>query len=984
MSGIRGMTALGALRACLGPWSLLSLATALMDALAERISRMPGPGELRSQQPARIIGREAGLAQLRGLVDQVPLASQVLLVTGEAGMGKTVLLAAAADRARSAGLRVLWVTGRESESNLAFAGLHQLLRPVLSSAAGLPGRQAGALRGALGLATDPVAPDPLLTGVAVLTLLSDLSERSPVLVVADDAHWLDRSSLDALAFAGNRLDAERVVLLVGARGSAPPPGFDRGFPELHLEPLSAADAGRLLDAQPRPPRGRARAQVLAQAAGNPMALIELATVIADDPAASRHWAAEPLPLTDRLSAVLTSRYATLPEETQAALRLAAVADGPDLRVAASHGAGPDAGALAPAEQLGLVTVDRSGLQFSHPLVRSAVYHSTPFAQRAAAHRQLAAALHDQPDRRAWHLAAAALQPDEHVAALLEATAAQAQHRGGAAAAALAMERAAELSPDRADQARRLVAAASAAVPTGQGDWVQDLAARTLAITADPELRLAARHDAAWALAWSGRRSAALAALISVAEEAWRGHPALAWDALGSAATVAYQSGTPASRQAVRRTLGLLERQAPRPPGQAPGIDVNALRLWIRASADPVGSRNQLLPDLRKIAVSPIEEPSLWRIASTAWLLDESDLAITMLQDAMQRLRAPGVRGTSGGSLTVLGWAYIDTGRWDEALEVAAEAAGLAEANQMDIVAASADVITATVLALRADSGPAREHAARALATADPAECGLVAARARRALGVAALADGSYVQAFTQLRGLFSEDGAPLHNYASYLGVADLAAAAVHADRRIEGSDVIEHALSRLGGRASARLEQLIARARGILADPASSEAHFDKALADPAGDQWPFERAQLRLDYAEWLRRRRRINDAKAVLTEALGTFRRLGARSWAQRTQAELRACGVAVTGAPGEPDALGELTPQQRQIVRLASDGLTDREIGDRLFLSPRTVSSHLYRSYPKLGVASRHQLRDVIARASTPTAAHESTATGLRKVQ
>ena len=231
------------------------------------------------------------------------------------------------------------------------------------------------------------------------------------------------------------------------------------------------------------------------------------------------------------------------------------------------------------------------------------------------------------------------------------------------------------------------------------------------------------------------------------------------------------------------------------------------------------------------------------------------------------------------------------------------------------------------------------------------------------------------QAFTQLRGLFSDDGTPLHNYASYLGVADLAAAAVRADRRMEGRDVIEHAFSRLDGRASARLEQLIARARGILADPGGAEAHFGTALADPAGDQWPFERAQLRLDYAEWLRRRRRINDAKPVLTQALETFRRLGARSWAQRAQAELRACGVAVTGTPGEPDALGELTPQQRQIIRLASDGLTDREIGDRLFLSPRTVSSHLYRSYPKLGVASRHQLRDVIARASTPTPAHKS---------
>ena len=267
---------------------------------------------------------------------------------------------------------------------------------------------------------------------------------------------------------------------------------------------------------------------------------------------------------------------------------------------------------------------------------------------------------------------------------------------------------------------------------------------------------------------------------------------------------------------------------------------------------------------------------------------------------------------------MLGWAYIDTGRWDDALEVAAEAAGLAEANHMDIVAASADVITATVLALRGDSAAARRHADRALGAVDPAECGLVAARARRALGVAALADGSYLQAFAQLRGLFSEDGTPLHNYASYLGVADLAAAAVRADRRMEGQDVLARALSPLHGIASPRLGQLIARARGILAGPDAAEARYGPALADPAGDQWPFERAQLRLDYAEWLRRRRRINDAKPVLTQALETFRRLGARSWAQRAQAELRACGAAATGAPAEPDALGELTPQQRQIVQ------------------------------------------------------------------
>jgi DNA-binding CsgD family transcriptional regulator len=206
-------------------------------------------------------------------------------------------------------------------------------------------------------------------------------------------------------------------------------------------------------------------------------------------------------------------------------------------------------------------------------------------------------------------------------------------------------------------------------------------------------------------------------------------------------------------------------------------------------------------------------------------------------------------------------------------------------------------------------------------------------------------------------------------------VADLAAAAVRADRRTEGRDVIERALSHLDGLASPRLEQLIARARGILAEPANAEAYFSKALSDPAGNQWPFERAQLRLDHAERLRRRRRINEAKPLLTAALETFRGLEAKSWAQRAEAELEACGVAAADAPGQPDPLRALSPQQRQIVRLAGDGLTDREIGDRLFISPRTVTSHLYVSYPKLGVAGRHQLADLIARASRPARAREN---------
>ena len=364
-----------------------------------------------------------------------------------------------------------------------------------------------------------------------------------------------------------------------------------------------------------------------------------------------------------------------------------------------------------------------------------------------------------------------------------------------------MERAAELSPDPGDQARRLVAAASAAVSTGQADWVGDPASRALAVTADPELRLTARHDAGWALAYSGRRTAALPALISVAEEASRDLPDLAWDALADAATVAYQSGTPASRQAVSRVLGLLEHQEPRSAGHGPRADTGSHRFWIQACTDPFGSRNELLRYLRQISGSPIEEPSLWRIgpAACSWT-NPSWRSLA----AGRHAAAPGPRH-AGHQRPRPDRARVGLHRHrtlGRGAKVAAEAADLAEANQMELVAAAADLITATVLAMRADSGAARRHADRALATVDPAECGQVAARARRALGVAALADGSHLLAFTQLRGLFSEDGTPVHNYFSYLGVADIAAAAVRADRRMEGQDVLERALSHLDGTAS--------------------------------------------------------------------------------------------------------------------------------------------------------------------------------------
>ena len=255
----------------------------------------------------------------------------------------------------------------------------------------------------------------------------------------------------------------------------------------------------------------------------------------------------------------------------------------------------------------------------------------------------------------------------------------------------------------------------------------------------------------------------------------------------------------------------------------------------------------------------------------------------------------------------------------------------------------------------------------ALATIDAAEYRGFAARAWHATGIAALAEGSYLTGYAQLSQLFGADGASLHHHVSYLGIADLAAAAVRAERHLEARRVVERALARVDSAPGPRLDQLAARARGLLAEPADAESHVARALSDPAGDAWPFERAQLQLDYGEWLRRQRRINDAKPVLAAALETFRRLGDAPGTRRAEAELRACGVTAAAGLAAPGALAGLIAHQREIIFLASRGLTNAEIADRLFLSPRTVVFHLYRSYPKLGIAGRHQLHDLIARAA-----------------
>lgn len=917
----------------------------------------PGPGSgsgLESGPGEPIVGRDAELERLFRAVDSVS-ADPVVLLVGDMGTGKSALLDRAVRRAEAGGAHVLRAEGSESESSLAFSALHQLLRPVPAEVDALPQRQRAAIHDAFG--TGPSAPggtgapDLMLIGVAVLSLLSALGARRPVLVVLDNAQWFDRASLDVLSFVTRRLEGEGVTVLIAVRGGEHLPGFDRHVPALTLDPFGDDAANRLLDLQPKRPVGHTRARILDQAGGNPLALVELTRAATAQDSVAGLPAAGPLPLADHLEQIFAARLNGLPAATARSLLLLAAMDTVDSTIAVSAGLpGADDDTWLPAEQAGLVRRVGRDVRFRHPLVRSAVYHAASFDARSAAHRSLAEMLRDAPDRRAWHLAAAGPGPDAAVSAELERTAARARRRGGHAAAAKALQRAAELAPGREDSARLLVEAASAAVFTGDIGWVDELVAAARARTDDASLLASAAVQAGRLAVLTVRHSVVFSRLADAAEQLAPSQPATALDLLAGAAVVGFYSGEDAQRHRVRNILRRL------PEDTAPA----GSRIWPRAVSDPFDDRAELLSLLPRLATEAEARPErLTTLGIMAWLLDETPRAVRAFDEAFDRweLRGALPEGLGGA----VAWAYVERGRWEQAREACARTTAIGRAAGLDHAVACAAAVDATVLAFQGDAATARARADEALAVIDPLESRSVSVYARRALGAAAAAEGAYESAYDQLRTVFTADGAPVHYHASYPALADLAAAAVRCGRREEAAAIVERCAHALGDNASPRLGALISRARGLLADPEDAEPHFRAALADPVLEYWPFERAQTLLDLAEWLRRRRRIAEARVPLTEALETFRRLGARPWIERARAESRAAGLDVTDST--PDALAELSPQQRQIIRLAARGLTNREIGEKLFLSPRTVSSHLYRSFPKLGITARSQLRDLV---------------------
>jgi DNA-binding CsgD family transcriptional regulator len=712
----------------------------------------------------------------------------------------------------------------------------------------------------------------------------------------------------------------------------------------------------------------------------------------------------------------SSVVSALPEATQRLLLAAAAAAPDDMSLFLGSLSEHALADWVPAEEAGLVRLDATGPQpllWRDPSTPRALYEAAPFLDRQAAHRVLADALARRADRRAWHLAATTLGPDEQVARALEDAADAARVGGGWAGAARILERSAELSPDSTEAARRYLLAMRAAMYAGDGTWVGRLGARAADLTDDPTLTLEAGLASGWALSRTTRHAEAVTLLTTVAvRAASAGNAGTAWSALAPAAVAAYNSGHRAHREQVAVALEVVTRHvaaheadaelpavlAPAvtaPPPFAPLADDDGEpagdlgpphATWLAAALDPVGSVKRVDAVLTAMGhPSGLDQVTLNQLGGAAWAVDQTEYAVTALRTFLERQERTALGGVNALVSNTLGAALRDSGAWDEAVVAHTDAVRLAGAPDMEMIRRVADAELAALAALRGDPAAARELAAVTLAGLDTDASRAVGVVARRALGLAALVEGDHERAYDALRLIVDDYGSPLHPHLSLYGTVDLVTVSVRTGRHEEARRVAV-AFREAAGHGSARLRALVEHAAALVAAAADSpagqaeaEGHFSAALADREGATWPFERARIHLDLGAWLRRQRRAAEARPHLVAAQDAFERLGSAPFAQRAVAELRAAGVRASGtyataasptphperadADGGADALPELTPQQREIVLLAAHGLTNRQIGERLFLSPRTVSSHLYRVFPLLGVTHRAQLRDVL---------------------
>ena len=854
-----------------------------------------------------LVGRDLEIKHLAELIDGIGRRGGALLVTGEAGIGKSALLAEVRALTTTSRTRALTAVGVESERHLPWSGLHQIIHPIRAGIENLPGPQRKALRAALGM-SDETVPDNYLVGLAVLTLLSDIASDTPLVLIAEDAHWLDSASQQVLAFVARRLGSEPIVLLATIRDGQTT-RLDDGLPAMHLERLTDETASELLDKVAPGLTTEMRSRLLAEAAGNPLALIELPPTVHSE-----------LPLPTRLERAFTARFADLPEQTRTCLLNAAVNDSNSLAEALGDN---DIAVLTPAVDARLVELGNGTVTFRHPLMRSAIAQSASPAQRQAAHRKLAETQSEQPDRRAWHLAAATVGIAEAVAADLVGTADRAQRRGGVGTAIAALEEAARLSQHKADH---LLKAAELAVDSGNRDLVDRLLNEARSLELTPRQHALARWLPTGFDDGLRADTAGPGELAALAESLVTDDIDLAMRILWGAAMRCFwvEPGADARRLILRVADSMpISRDDPR-------------MVAISAYVAPF----ERGPEVRKaLGQLTVGDPQMNRfLGSAALQVGAFDLSIRFSAAAQPGFRAQGRLGSLTRALAVQAWSSARLGDLAAALPAAEEASRLGHETGQPFMHGLARAVLAEVAALRGHYEQATTLAADAERIGLAVGARPVLATVQLTRGIAALGEGRYADAYADLRRVH-DPADPSYQLALRCHLLpELAEAAIRADQTDELRELV------------ADLEHPYVRA--VLDQ---SDEVFTEALAAAPG---PLERARLQLAFGEWLRRQRRVAESRPQLRAARAAFDALGIVPWGERTRRELRAAGE--TSPHHGPDARSRLTAHELSIARLAADGLTNREIGQQLFLSHRTVSTHLHRIFPKLGVSSRSELK------------------------
>jgi DNA-binding CsgD family transcriptional regulator len=908
------------------------------------------------REPVQLYDREFERAAIDRLLEQGRQSrSGVLVLHGEAGLGKSALLDYALGR--SAGMRILQTAGVEPEIELPFAALHRLLRPVIPYIDRIPDVQAAALRSALAIAPGE-AENRFVIAMAVLSLLAELADDGPLLCLIDDAHWLDRSSADTLAFAARRLEAEGIVMLFAAREGEERSFPGSGLPELRVKELDAAEAeGLLVERFGSTLTPEIRRSILESAQGNPLALLEIPEELTTAQRAGRAPLPQPMPLGHDLEQVFLKRVHRLPAPVQMLLLVAAAEGSGEADVILSTGSrlriSPEA--LVDAEASGLIRTEGDAIVFRHPILRTVIYQSASLPRRQMVHRELAEILDGEAnaDRRAWHRAALVLHPDDEIADELERTAERARRRSGHSAACGALSRAAQLTSSDHLRARRLARAARAAWDAGRPAEAAALL-EAAGTESDPYTYAELRHVQGQIELRCGVPLEGANVLMEGAEHVARTDPHKALEMLFDAALCANYAGDVGMLLEAGRRVSMLPFKRSEP--EAPLVDLLTGMVALLESKDSYDAA-KLQQALDRMADATEPRWLFWAGAAASSIGDEAQ------EDALGRRAETVARrtmavGTLAMVLERMAWRDMSQGRFASMSLHSEEGLQLSIQTGMTNSACFHRAMLAWFAALRGEEEACNSLAEQASETAMTQGLASHNSIALWAVGLLNLGLGQWESAATRLEELSSAGPGTGHPYIVLRALPDLVEAAVNADR----PELAESAATRLSDHARDGApdweKALAARCQALITHhPHAKEKLLSEALVFHQGDGRPFGRARTQLLLGEHLRRERRRAEARSHLRNAIEIFDRLGAFPWEKRARAELRATGE--RARTREPSTLTQLTPQQIQIVRLVAEGASNKEVAAQLFLSPRTIDYHLRNVFVKLGISSRAEL-------------------------